>query len=149
MTRNQRAAKEALSWVGSKFHEQASLKGVGTDCKGLVWGVARELEFPEAQSFYASFVQYDLKRKGGIPHDLFREGMAALFDSADEPQPGDVLLLSYRGSPCHLGIVSREINGELRVVHAQIVPNDRVKETRMTALLSKFELDSVWRWRDG
>lgn len=143
------AAAEALEWVGSKFHEQASLKGVGCDCKGLVWGVARELKFPEADSFYATFIDYDLKRPNRIPHDLLREGMGEVFEPTEELRPGHVLLLSVSGKPCHMGIVSRELNGELRVVHAQIAPTDRVKETRLGALLKKYQLDSVWRWRNG
>lgn len=142
-SRNQRVADEALKWVGTKFHDQASLKGVGTDCKGLVWGVARELKFPEAESFYATFVQYDLQRRGGIPHGLIREGMAALFDRVEQWKPGDIFLLGMDGKPCHFAIVSKPD----RAVHAQVVPNDRVKETRIAALLSKFELDSIWRWR--
>lgn len=32
----------AESWVGTPFHHQASLKGVGCDCAGLIAGVAHE-----------------------------------------------------------------------------------------------------------
>jgi hypothetical protein len=147
--RNDLAAAEALEWVGSKFHEQASLKGVACDCKGLVWGVARELNFPEADSFYAQFIGYDLKRKNGLPNNLLREGMAELFDRVETMIPGDVLLLSCEGKPCHLGIASRELMGEMRVVHARIKPSHRVSETRLAVLLGKYGLDSIWRWRNG
>ena len=34
---------EALSWVGTPYRHQASLKGVGCDCLGLVRGVWRAL----------------------------------------------------------------------------------------------------------
>lgn len=33
----------ARAWVGTPYHHQASLRGVGTDCLGLVRGVLREL----------------------------------------------------------------------------------------------------------
>lgn len=33
----------ARSWIGTPYHHQASVKGVGTDCLGLVRGVWREL----------------------------------------------------------------------------------------------------------
>ncbi len=33
----------ARTWIGTPYHHQASLKGVGTDCFGLVRGVWREL----------------------------------------------------------------------------------------------------------
>jgi cell wall-associated NlpC family hydrolase len=147
-TRNELVAKEALEWVGTKFHPQASVKQVGCDCKGLVWGVARELGFPEAESFYATFIDYDLQRRDGVPGSLLREGMAELFDRGDEARPGDVLLLSVK-QPCHLAIVSRELNGHLRAVHAQISSRAWVKETRLDAFLTKYRLDSIWRWRNG
>jgi NlpC/P60 family putative phage cell wall peptidase len=33
----------ARTWIGTPYHHQASLKGVGTDCFGLVRGVWREV----------------------------------------------------------------------------------------------------------
>lgn len=39
----------ARDWLGTPYHHQASLKGVGTDCIGLVRGVYRELYDHEAQ----------------------------------------------------------------------------------------------------
>lgn len=33
----------AREWIGTPYHHQASLKGVGCDCLGLVRGVYREL----------------------------------------------------------------------------------------------------------
>lgn len=32
---------EARSWIGTPYHHQAALKGVGCDCLGLVRGVWR------------------------------------------------------------------------------------------------------------
>jgi hypothetical protein len=49
------------------------VKGVGCDCKGLVQGVARELGFPEAESFYATFASYRPDRP--VPSRLLIEGM--------------------------------------------------------------------------
>lgn len=46
---------EARTWIGTPYQHQASLKGVGCDCLGLVRGVWRELigEEPERASPYA------------------------------------------------------------------------------------------------
>ena len=33
----------ARTWAGTPYHHQASTKGVGTDCLGLVRGVYREI----------------------------------------------------------------------------------------------------------
>jgi cell wall-associated NlpC family hydrolase len=130
MTRGELVAAEAREWIGTPFHDQASVKGVGCDCKGLVWGVARELGFPEADSFHARFVHYDLHRKGGVPTGLLKEGMAAL-------------LLNHGGKVQHMAIALD--NG--RAVHAQVSPKAWVKEASLRALLRLCPLDSAWRWR--
>ncbi len=40
---NQQVVTLARSWLGTPYHHQASQKGVGCDCLGLVRGVWREL----------------------------------------------------------------------------------------------------------
>lgn len=37
----------ARGWLGTPYHDQASVRGVGCDCLGLVRGVWRELYGPE------------------------------------------------------------------------------------------------------
>jgi NlpC/P60 family putative phage cell wall peptidase len=37
----------ARAWLGTPYHDQASLKGVGCDCLGLARGVWREVVGPE------------------------------------------------------------------------------------------------------
>ena len=37
----------ARSWLGTPYHDQASLNGVGCDCLGLARGVWREVVGPE------------------------------------------------------------------------------------------------------
>ena len=39
----------ARGWIGTPYHHQASLRGVGTDCLGLVRGVWRDLYQREAE----------------------------------------------------------------------------------------------------
>lgn len=147
MTRGERVWKEAQSWKGTPFVPQASVKGRGCDCKGLVWGVARELHYPEADTDYANFIAYDIGARGGIPCALLKEGMAALFDRKDEVRTGDILLLKARnGSTIHLAIAGPDD----RAIHAQIGHTSWVKDTSLSRVLLKvYSLDSIWRWRDG
>jgi cell wall-associated NlpC family hydrolase len=107
----------------------------------LLWGVARELGFPEAESLYAKVADYSPTRP--VPSALLKEGIAAIFDPVEEMQPGDILLLKVGGRPSHIAIYS----GEGRAIHAQIGPKNWVKEASLRALLKKFPMDSVWRWR--
>ncbi len=58
--KNENAAARVLhvarSWLGTPYRHQASLKGVGCDCLGLVRGVWREVqgEEPESVPLYSS-----------------------------------------------------------------------------------------------
>ncbi len=42
--------RAARQWLGTPYHHQASVRGVGTDCLGLVRGVWRELYGSEAET---------------------------------------------------------------------------------------------------
>ena len=42
-----RVIAAARGWLGTPYHDQASVRGVGCDCLGLVRGVWRELRGPE------------------------------------------------------------------------------------------------------
>ena len=44
---SQRVIKVARSWLGTPYHDQASLRGVGCDCLGLARGIWREVVGPE------------------------------------------------------------------------------------------------------
>ena len=46
-------AAAARGWVGTPYHHQASCKGVGCDCLGLIRGLWRELCGPEPESLPA------------------------------------------------------------------------------------------------
>ncbi len=41
---------EARRWIGTPYHHQASVRGVGTDCLGLVRGVYRALYGRDAET---------------------------------------------------------------------------------------------------
>lgn len=135
--------REARAWIGTPFVWGQSQKGIGCDCKGLIQGVARELGLPEADTFYATFSQYRPDKP--VPVSLLKEGMAAVFDAAESPKPGDVLLLKVNGKAQHLAIYCGET-----AIHAQGGgAKEWVKETRLAALTKMCPIDSVWRWRDG
>lgn len=143
-------AAEVELWNRTPFEPNQSCRGAGTDCKGLLLGVARDLGFPEAQSMYGLFNDYRLNKRGKLPHELLVEGFTNLFDRAEDAiLPGDVLLLkveAYHYRPAHIAIASRT---EGRAWHAQIEPNAFVKEATLRSLLKKCPLHSHWRWRDN
>lgn len=131
---------EALTWRGTPFHWQASLKGVGADCFGFApIGVARELGRPEANGAPPHVRNYDRR----VPVDALKAGLAEWFDPARTPALGDLLLLRFAGKPQHLAIYGGET-----VLHTYNVGPKQVIEQSFAVVTRRWPIDSIWRWRE-
>jgi NlpC/P60 family putative phage cell wall peptidase len=85
---------EARSWIGTPYRHQASLKGVGCDCLGLVRGVWRSLLGAEPRQ--APPYSRDWAEAAG-EETLAQAARAHLSEIApSEFALGDVLLFRYR-----------------------------------------------------
>lgn len=137
MTTGSDIVVEARAWLGTPFHWQASLKGVGCDCKGLVWGVARALGLPEGESGYAKVANYGAR----VPVDTLLAGLGATLTRTVSPEPGDVLLFVMGGKPQHLGIHAGN-----EVIHTYNGGPSRVIATRLALPRKPWPLHSAWRF---
>ncbi len=108
---------EALSWVGTPYRHQASCKGAGTDCLGLLRGVWRNVygEEPEAVPAYSA----DWSEPQGREDLLWAAQRHLISRPVSEPRFGDVLLFRMRrGSVAkHLG-VQVSVGADPAFVHA-------------------------------
>jgi NlpC/P60 family putative phage cell wall peptidase len=123
---------EARSWIGTPYRHQASLKGVGCDCLGLVRGVWRAVigDEPERAPPYA-------------PDWAEATGVESLADAAARHlipipvavfSPGDVLLFRWRA--------------ELPAKHAAIVTApDRIVHAHDGAAVAEVVIAPWWRRR--
>lgn len=127
---------EARRWVGTPYHEQASVRGAGCDCKGLVVGVARACGLPEAEGFHASLADYSPK----VDVRLLRRGLESELRRVSVPRPGDVLLLRVGGRPQHLGML---VDGD-RLIHCWGAGLRQVVSAAWTPGRAARELDSAW-----
>lgn len=106
----------ARSWLGTPYHDQASLKGVGADCLGLARGVWREVIGPEP----ATVPSYTRDWGEVGARELLAEGAAAwlipLPMSGFVPEAGVVVLFRMQRAAIakHVGILT----GEGTFVHA-------------------------------
>lgn len=104
----------AVGWLGTPYHHQASLKGVGCDCLGLVRGVYAEAYGRPAASPPA--YSKDLAEATGV--ETLLEAAAAHLEKIVplNARPGDVLVFRLRPTAMakHCGIVS----GPDRMIHA-------------------------------
>ncbi len=118
----------ANSWIGTPYRHQASLKGVGCDCLGLVRGIWRELygEEPEQPGPYAN----DWAERSG--EDRLAEAALRHFGAPiafAHSRPGDVILFRWREGCAakHAGILAQ--NGyfihayeQAAVIQSALVP---------------------------
>ena len=118
-----RVVAAARGWLGTPYRHQASVKGEGADCLGLVRGVWREVvgEEPEASPPYRP----DWAEVGG-EETLWAAARRRLVEIApDQAGLGDVLLFRMAaGCPAkHCAILSAELSEsmggpERRMIHA-------------------------------
>ena len=98
----------ARGWIGTPYHHQASVRGVGTDCLGLVRGVWRELYGSEA----AAPVPYTRDWSVGMGEEtLLTAARRHLIEHpSGEVRPGRVLVFRYRAGLAakHCGIATSE-----------------------------------------
>jgi len=94
----------ARCWLDTPYRHQASVKGAGTDCLGLIRGIWRELygEEPEIPPAYTP----DWAERSG--QETLREAAERWLTPVATPRAGDVLLFRMAPTaPCkHIGILS-------------------------------------------
>jgi len=96
---------ETRAWIGTPYHHQASLVGVGADCLGLVRGVWRRLHGSEAETPPA--YSRDWAEAAGMETLLGAAGRHLVATDIARMLPGDVLVFRFRGGvPAkHAGIL--------------------------------------------
>jgi NlpC/P60 family putative phage cell wall peptidase len=106
--------KEARSWLGTPYRHQASAKGFGCDCLGLVRGVWRRLYGPEPEPIppytpdWAEASGKETLLEAAMRHMACVELMGAA--------PGDVILFRMApGAPMKHAAILEE---EGRLIHA-------------------------------
>jgi|tagenome__1003787_1003787.scaffolds.fasta_scaffold20874736_2 NlpC/P60 family putative phage cell wall peptidase len=92
--RAERIITEARSWIGTPYHHQASLKGIGCDCLGLLRGVWRAVigEEPAAPPPYSP--DWAEARRDDALVEAARRHLVEVEGGVFEA--GDVLLFRFR-----------------------------------------------------
>lgn len=84
----------ARSWIGTPYKHQASLKGAGTDCLGLVLGVYAEVVGKPTQTpppYTATWAE-------DLNSEILADGLRGLLTEIDlnKAQKGDIVLFRWR-----------------------------------------------------
>ena len=127
--------EEALSWLGTPFHDHAGVKGAGCDCAHHIKNVFVAVGFIE--DFEVSYKpQWFLHKREPLFLKALEQHGARRIDPA-AALPGDVLMYCYGNHAAHGAIV---VDGNT-VVHA-FRPVGTVTRGDRRELLPK--LDSAW-----
>jgi NlpC/P60 family putative phage cell wall peptidase len=110
----------ARGWIGTPYRHQASLKGTGCDCLGLVRGIWREVIGPEPE-FMPPYTP-DWAEAGLSETLALAAGRHLIAIEPGEAQAGDVLLFRWRiGLPAkHCAILGSGSTGgdNATIIHA-------------------------------
>lgn len=111
------ALEEARCWLGTPYVHQASCRGAGADCLGLIRGIWRRLygaEPCEVPPYSADWAE-----AGGEENLLAAAGLWLRAKALEDAAPGDILLFRMRagGIAKHLGIQSA-LSPYARFIHA-------------------------------
>jgi NlpC/P60 family putative phage cell wall peptidase len=123
---------EARAWIGTPYRHQASLKGVGCDCLGLVRGVWRAVmgTEPERAPPYAP----DWAEAAGRETLAEAAGRHMTMVPLNEFAPGDVLLFRWRA--------------KMPAKHAAIVTaSDKMVHAHDGAAVAEVAIAPWWRRR--
>jgi NlpC/P60 family putative phage cell wall peptidase len=86
--------RAARGWLGTPYHHQASVKGAGADCLGLVRGVYREVMGREPET--APAYSRDWGETNGRETLLDAAGRNLIAVARDQARPGDVVVFRLR-----------------------------------------------------
>ncbi len=135
-----RILAEARSWLGTPYEHQASCKGAGTDCLGLVRGIWRALYGAEP----APVPAYTPDWAEPSQDEVLLRAMARYFVPVSQAKPGDILVFRIKnnGVAKHLAVLS----GPSRIIHAY--SGRGVVETPLSSAW-KGRIAGVFRFPEG
>jgi NlpC/P60 family putative phage cell wall peptidase len=108
----------ARAWVGTPYRHQASCRGAGTDCLGLLRGLWRETLGAEPEAVPAYSADWSEPSRS---EDLLAAATRHLvLVPRAEARPGDVAVLRMRegGVAKHVGVLAASPLGHATLIHA-------------------------------
>lgn len=145
-SRSEAIVARARAWIGTPYRHQASCRGAGTDCLGLLRGVWRETIGPEPEAVpgYTADWSEPARRE-----DLLMAARRNLIEiRRAEMRPGDVLVLRMRENSVakHVGIMATSPDGAPTLIHAY--SGCSVVESPMTPTWAR-RIAAAFRFPDG
>lgn len=128
-----RLAESALLWLGTPYHHNAKIRGVGVDCARFVIGACEDAGLLEKDSL----VLGDYSNEWALHHarDVMHEVAEKYGIQVKNPRRGDIFLYQYGRVASHAGIYL----GHDEIIHAYIDAGVVISSTH----------DSIFFMRNG
>lgn len=126
---------EARLWIGTPFHHQASLKGIGADCVGFPKGVIEKF----AMDVSSIPKNYSRNAQPEILINYLKNSSIVIEDNTKKLKAGRIALFIVYKEPHHFGIITDIKNGGTWI-HADV--NYGVVETPMGKWMQRIH--SIW-----
>jgi cell wall-associated NlpC family hydrolase len=132
----QNVAREAISWLRTPYHHQASIKGVGVDCVMLMIEVYRSCGLVPASVDPRPYA-YDWHMHRS--DEIYLGGVEQLAERVEAPQPGDIALFQFGRCVSHGAIViDWPLVVHAFIEHGAVVLTDISKSAALTSRLRGF-----------
>lgn len=138
---------EARAWIGTPYQHQASVRGVGCDCLGLIRGVWRQVVGPEPQSVPPYAADWAIR---GEPEILLQAARRWLREvPLNSVAAGDVALfrMSADAPAKHCGIITAS-NSIIHAYWGRAVVESRLAPWWIARLAYAFQFPGVDIWRN-
>jgi len=112
MTTPEAIVAAAREWIGTPWNHQQRLKGIATDCAGIVIGVAKTLT-----GFDDSGIPAYSRQSSNYSLIRFCD---AHMQRADGPALGRVAVMRFKDEPQHMGIFGDYPLGGLSLIHSYV-----------------------------
>jgi NlpC/P60 family putative phage cell wall peptidase len=108
----------ARGWIGTPYEHQASCRGAGADCLGLLRGIWRQLFGTEPETVPPYTPDWSEPDRAERLLEAAQRNLWQIVPA--EASPGDVLLfrVTERGVAKHVGILARAAAGHPTLIHA-------------------------------
>lgn len=109
---------QARAWIGTPYRHQASCKGAGADCLGLLRGLWREIYGVEPQTVPAYSPDWSEADRGERLVEAAAQHLLPV--PVEAAEPGDVVILRMAsgGAAKHVAIRAAEAAGYPTLIHA-------------------------------
>lgn len=120
---NQEIVKETLEWVGTPYHHQARIKGIGVDCAQLLVGVAYNcgiLNDEDLKLIPTNYsVEWNIHNREEVMLGILQDMGCTPVEGV--PEPGDIIAFRVGRAYGHLGIIVTSTE----FVHAELQGSTR------------------------